>query len=117
MFETWGWLEYNVTVGIYGMWFNTAVHVIMYAYYACALLKLQFPLKKSITIIQIVQFVTSFTSLIPYTWLYVSNGGCTGLFGLAISAFINGSYLLLFIQFFKNTYAKKLRPERNEKNE
>lgn len=107
MFETWGWLTFGVTVGIYGMWFNCFVHIIMYAYYAAALLKMPFPLKKGITTIQIVQFVTGFLSLIPYSYLHISGPGCTGVVGLAISAAINGSYLLLFLRFFKKTYSKK----------
>lgn len=104
MYETWGWLEFGVTVGIYGMWFNTFVHIIMYAYYAAALLKIPFPLKKSITTLQIVQFITGFLSLIPFTYLHFTGTGCSGVIGLLISAVINGSYLLLFLRFFKKTY-------------
>lgn len=106
VYEVWMWLEDGVVIGVYGMWFNTLVHVVMYAYYAAALLKIPFPGKKMITMCQIVQFVAGFTSLVPYIWLR-SRGPCRGGRGLAVSALINATYLLLFLRFFRKTYHTK----------
>lgn len=104
-FEVWAWIEFEAAVGIYGMWFNTAVHVVMYAYYALALLKVPFPFKRLITITQIVQFITGFCTLLPFIVLHRRYAqGCHGVPGLIISSFINGSYLVLFIDFFRKTY-------------
>lgn len=107
MFEVWGWLHFDVTVGLYGMMFNTFVHIFMYGYYAAAVLKIPFPFKRAITTTQIVQFMTGFCSLIPYTYMHLSTPGCTGVPGLVLSGIINASYLILFAQFFRSTYMKK----------
>lgn len=107
MFETWAWLEYSVTIGLYGMLFNTFVHVFMYAYYAAVLLKIPFP-KQWITVTQIVQFLTSFAFLVPWALLNRQRT-CTGAFGLVISGAINASYLLLFVRFYRKTYTSKRR--------
>lgn len=106
VYEIWAWLESGMVLGVYGMWFNTFVHVIMYAYYASVLLKIRFPMKKAITTIQIIQFLTGFASLIPYLWLHLRGEGCRGRVGLTVSALCNASYLLLFLRFFKRTYTK-----------
>ena len=106
MFEVWGWLHFDVTVGIYGMMFNTFVHIFMYAYYAATVLKIPFTFKRAITTTQIVQFLTGFCSLLPYTYIHLTTAGCTGVPGLVLSGLINGSYLVLFAQFFRNTYTK-----------
>lgn len=107
MYEIYAWLHFGVTIGIYGMLFNTAVHVFMYFYYAFALLKVRFPFKRAITVSQIVQFCTGFASLFPFARLHFAGQGCRGVPGLLISALINGSYLVLFIKFYGNTYRKK----------
>lgn len=107
MLEVRGWLEYSMTIGVYGMAFNTFVHVIMYAYYAAAVLRIPFPLKRAITATQIVQFLTGFASLIPFARYYQQRGGCAGVYGIFISAFMNMSYLALFVRFYMRTYLAK----------
>lgn len=107
MYEVYAWLRFGVALGIYGMLFNTAVHVFMYFYYAVALLKVRFRFKRAITVFQIVQFCTGFVSLIPFARLHFAGHGCRGVPGLIISAFINGSYLVLFIKFYGKAYRKK----------
>lgn len=106
MFEVAGWLQFNVSLGVSGMWFNTFVHVVMYAYFAAALYKRNIPGKVIITISQIVQFITGFASLLPFAYLHTRTdfGPCEGVPGLSISSAINGSYLILFILFFRKTY-------------
>lgn len=105
--EVFGWLHYGMTFGVYGMWFNTLVHVFMYAYYACALLKLPFPFKRAITSSQIAQFLTGFAFIIPYI-VHASKGeGCRGGPAVLISASINASYLILFVRFYRTAYKSK----------
>lgn len=105
--EVRGWLEYDMALGAYGMWFNTLVHVIMYAYYACAVLKVRFPFKKAITMLQIVQFITGFVFAVPYFVFNHNGAGCAGKPVLGISAAVNASFLILFIQFYRSTYKSK----------
>lgn len=99
------WLDTGMTLGAYGMWFNSLVHFVMYAYYACALLKVRFPFKRLITLTQILQFCTSFCFLVPF-WKYNSEGeGCNGVQGILASVFFNASFLVLFIRFYISTYS------------
>lgn len=105
MYETWGWLHFRVPLAIFGLWFNTLVHVIMYTYYAMALLGHRFPFKKAITKLQIIQFITGFVFLVPFTYFHLSRAkGCAGISGLLLSAFFNASYLALFVTFFRTSY-------------
>lgn len=108
MFEIFSWLEFSMALGVYGMIFNALVHVLMYAYFAAALLKIRVPWKKALTSLQIIQFCTSFASLVPYAYFRsVTPGGCTGGPGLVVSAVCNGSFLIFFIDFFKKTYSSR----------
>ena len=106
IFEVFAWRHFRFSLGLYGMWFNTLVHIVMYAYYACTLYKIPFPFKKYITTTQICQFITGFASTIPWLYLHRTTG-CAGLNALLIAALINGSYLFLFIQFYRRTYKSK----------
>lgn len=107
VWEVWSWLEDDFALGVWGMVFNSGVHVVMYSYYACAVLKVRFPLKRYITMVQIVQFITSFASLIPYYYYdRGTSGGCDGKTALWISGFCNASFLLLFIRFYIKTYKR-----------
>lgn len=108
MFEMFSWLEFSMVLGVYGMMFNTLVHVFMYAYYAAALLNIRVPWKRALTSLQILQFCVSFVSLIPYYMLHAGTpDGCTGGPGLIVSIVCNGSFLILFIDFFRKTYSAK----------
>ena len=105
--EAWCWLQYGLTFAAYGMLFNTAVHTLMYTYFAYASLGWRFPLKRYITQFQIVQFVASFVLTVPYLLLYRQRRhGCLGMPALLVSTFCNASYLALFVQFYKRTYGR-----------
>lgn len=107
-FIVWGWLEYNVALGAIGMWFNTLVHVFMYSYYAAALLGFKARAKILITMSQIIQFITGFVFLLPFLAVHLnSSAGCEGIPGLLISSFFNGSYLILFLLFYRHTYSRR----------
>ncbi len=109
------WLDYGMTFGAYGMWFNTLIHSIMYPYYLCALLKVRFPFKKWITVSQIVQFFTSFVLTLPVFHYNRQDNGCSGMQGLYLSAFFNASFLILFIQFYLRTYKSAKSREAKKK--
>lgn len=110
IFEIWGWVDQKVALGLYGMWFNTAVHVVMYAYYALVLRGYKIRAKILITASQIIQFVTGFLSLFPFLILHLTRpNGCEGSVGLLLSSLINGSYLILFLIFYRDTYTKPHR--------
>jgi fatty acid elongase 3 len=103
--EIYSWLDSKMAVGVWGMLANSGVHILMYSYFAAALLGIRVPWKKAITGIQIVQFCASFASLIPWFHLHrTTPGGCTGSPGLVVSCLCNGAFLLLFVRFYVQTY-------------
>jgi len=103
-----GWIVHGFSLGLWGMFFNSFIHIFMYAYYFTSLLRLPFPLKKAITLSQIVQFLCGFLFLILfYRYDRIMEGGCGGKPALAFTVLCNFSYLVLFIQFYMQTYNKK----------
>lgn len=104
VYMCWAFLNSNITGGIYAMWLNSFVHVIMYAYYAAALLKVPFRLKRVVTLTQIVQFCTGFALIIPFSYFQQTGPGCTGVGGLVFISAIGATYLMLFLRFYKNAY-------------
>ena len=85
---------------------NLFVHTIMYFYYAMSSIKIRMPGKQIITILQIIQFILD----LSFVWynLWEINFGPHACFGTNVfgftATFILGSYLLLFLDFFKNAY-------------
>lgn len=104
-------LEVQMPVQWIAQWLNAAVHVPMYYYYLLTVLGVKnIWWKKYITMMQIVQFVlVDGFHLFSFFWHYYWNGGCSSFdtwgnqFGFAI---IN-SYLLLFVDFYIQTYKRK----------
>ena len=98
--------------------FNSLVHVIMYTYYCMTALKMQIPLlfKKTITRVQIVQFVMGALGGSSFVFFYVRQPqisypyyrqGCAGEpYSIVATTCINMSFLVMFSRFFKNTYHK-----------
>jgi fatty acid elongase 3 len=115
--QTFLWLELEMAVGAYGLWFNSFVHIFMYSYFAAALLKIRVPWKRYITALQIVQFVSSFLSLIPWA---IANFGypqsCTGNISLIVSAVMNAILLGLFVRFYRQTYLANSALVKSEKS-
>eukprot|EP00172_Hildenbrandia_rubra_P003664 Plantae.Rhodophyta-Hildenbrandia_rubra.ctg6125.p1 GENE.Plantae.Rhodophyta-Hildenbrandia_rubra.ctg6125~~Plantae.Rhodophyta-Hildenbrandia_rubra.ctg6125.p1 ORF type:complete len:289 (-),score=11.18 Plantae.Rhodophyta-Hildenbrandia_rubra.ctg6125:1342-2208(-) len=107
LFETWSWNEFGLMYAIYGVWFNTFVHVFMYTYYALALLGKRVWWKKWLTTLQIVQFCCSFVLSVPFVWMGGLTGECRGRVAFSVSVLCNGSYLWLFLRFYKKTYKKE----------
>lgn len=106
--EVFAWLRFEMALGLYGMWFNTLVHFFMYAYFAMHLLNIRVSWKQTLTTLQIVQFCVSFAFLLPWFYLHVSTeNGCEGGPALLLSACLNASYLLLFVDYYRRTYSNR----------
>jgi fatty acid elongase 3 len=110
---TWAWVVFRMRFGIIGLSVNTAVHAVMYSYYASSIAIRIFPtgsfqyklvsfivrIRSYITLFQIVQFALGFLLSIPYLWFY-SYHGCCGLVAFAASTLMNASFLYLFSMFY-----------------
>jgi fatty acid elongase 3 len=99
-----------MTTGMVSQWIlvvaNSAVHVLMYYYYAMATVGVSVWWKKYITQAQIIQFIIDLTATWPYPLLYHSAQGCSGsmrgwFFGQAVGL----SFFKLFRDFYKSSYA------------
>ncbi|KAJ3364633.1 hypothetical protein HDU91_002472 [Kappamyces sp. JEL0680] len=105
---TWTQLMGRTSVQWVPITFNLFVHVIMYYYYAEASRGKRFWWKKHLTTLQIIQFIVDlgFIYVSMYYALQTPKAcqveSWAGYLGTALIS----SYLVLFIQFFKKTYAK-----------
>lgn len=95
-----------------GHWFaaiNVAVHSVMYTYYALKASGFRIPssIAKSITILQLTQFVFGLIILLAGAWAFANNLKC-GMNGthLIAGCIMYGSYFLLFLNFFYHRYLK-----------
>jgi len=96
---------------------NLTVHVVMYYYYLLTCFGVRVWWKKHLTTLQIIQFVLDLAfvyvcaySYFAYTYApgLPNYGSCAGSETAALFGVISlTSYLLLFIQFFIETYNKK----------
>jgi hypothetical protein len=89
---------------------NLAVHVLMYSYYALQTAGIDVWWKRLVTVAQIAQFVVVIAgcSLALTVGLLGGPGAChgdmfAGFFGVAVLL----SYLVLFVRFYRQTYARK----------
>lgn len=91
----------------FGSIMNSAIHVLMYSYYALSLLKINCPWKKYLTMAQLIQFVT----VLGYT--FVSEAMVPPDFPLLsrmsyrVQAFEMISLFLLFAHFYNKKYSKQ----------
>nr|KAJ3403374.1 hypothetical protein HK105_004095 [Polyrhizophydium stewartii] len=102
----WSWLQFDVAFATQGMIANTLIHVFMYYYYYASSLGQNVWYKKYITTGQIVQFTLSFVLSVPYVYFHFQKG-CSGWSAFVFSMVVNGSFLLLFIDFYRRTYKSK----------
>lgn len=105
------------TLNTGGHWFaaiNSGVHSVMYTYYALKACGFWIPssIAKSITILQLTQFVFGLVILSAGAWAFVNKQPC-GMNGthLIAGCIMYGSYFLLFLNFFYHRYLKP-RPKR-----
>lgn len=118
----WAWwiaLRYSPGGDIYfGALLNSIIHVMMYSYYALALMKVSCPWKRFLTQAQLLQF----TSVVIYTistaylhYYYVPHEAIEGeqpslmtyYFCCAVQVFEMVSLFVLFSLFYKRKYSKK----------
>ena len=126
------WLQYLHHIGapldmgiiyylkIEGAWifvaFNGIIHTFMYYYYACCIMKWQFPLPKQfITWLQMIQFVTGLTAYGFYYFVddYWKHPEKRFAFYFTYAYVLMN--LFMFINFFRTTYLKKNKGKSNEK--
>lgn len=95
-----------------GHWFaavNVGVHSVMYTYYALKASGFRIPssVAKSITILQLTQFVFGLVILLAGAWAFVNGYEC-GMTKthLIAGCIMYGSYFLLFLNFFYQRYVK-----------
>ena len=89
------------------MMLNTLIHVFMYYYYYVAAQGKTVWFKKYLTTGQILQFMTAFLVSTPFVYYhFTTDEGCSGFNAFAGSMFVNGSFLALFVRFYKKTYSK-----------
>jgi fatty acid elongase 3 len=110
-------LECRLPVQFIATLLNALVHVPMYYYYMMSSMKIEVWWKRYLTMMQIIQFViVNVVHLGAFAWHFLYTHNCTGFdtwgnhFGLAVIT----SYLILFLQFYAETYTK--RPQSFPKN-
>jgi len=108
VFISWIWISANYTTAWWGVATNTLVHVFMYYYYFVATMNVHPWWKRYITSGQIVQFIVGLAVGCVHLYLYwSSNGDCGGDIKMALfSQTVAFSFLLLFINFYWQTYKK-----------
>merc|ERR1712086_300889 len=99
-----------------GLVINTGVHVVMYTYYLLVALGFTITWKKLITLIQVMQFVTSFVCVM-YTVSLVSADQfeCSGIEFLAFNFVFNAILLAQFIGVFKSKDKAKVVSKEKKK--
>jgi len=96
---------------------NTLVHVFMYYFYACQSLNINVWWKKYLTSLQILQFILDDSANLSWAYYTVIEGkSCSGSWsGFWFGVLLIGSFLVLFIQFYKKTYSEKGKEKEKEK--
>eukprot|EP00499_Haloplacidia_sp_CaronLabIsolate_P008840 CAMPEP_0196782822 /NCGR_PEP_ID=MMETSP1104-20130614/12111_1 /TAXON_ID=33652 /ORGANISM="Cafeteria sp., Strain Caron Lab Isolate" /LENGTH=267 /DNA_ID=CAMNT_0042153067 /DNA_START=21 /DNA_END=824 /DNA_ORIENTATION=+ len=111
----WGFLLHighgNGTAG-YGAWINSVIHVIMYSHYFVTSFGINNPLKKYITMAQIVQFYSCVIHAVVV--LLIESVFPTPLAALQVA--YHFSMIALFSNFFKSSYGGKRRGGRAKRD-
>ena len=105
-----GWFSHVETLGS-SIWFGTAnafIHSCMYCYYALRAMRINPPkwIAMTLTTLQIAQMILGIVITISiYYYVQITQLQCNvTIFNLKISALIYISYLVLFVNYFKQTY-------------
>jgi len=101
---------------------NLAIHVFMYAYYACTELHIRFAYKEWLTKAQVIQFlidviVCVYTCILRFIWTFWPHSKfgakCHGTWsGSFTGLVILTSYFVLFLQFYKTSYMNPNNPQK-----
>jgi len=109
----WGQLVDSTGVQWVVIGLNLLVHFVMYFYYGCAALKISIPWKKSVTILQILQFVCDLAACYYAMFNVSTHRNCYGHWRAGcIGCFIITSYLYLFVDFFYEKYPDKKKKKK-----
>lgn len=133
---------YILTTRLVGVWnwpvFNGFIHTIMYFYYALSAAKIKVPWKRTVTRLQLLQFITGGVILNGfYVFHPMAHAGCLGappvedvvgnffgwdwstssLAAATIMYIYNFTLVLLFLDFSKKTYYKTENSEFKENQE
>lgn len=102
----------------FGALLNSWIHVMMYSYYALALLKISCPWKKYLTQAQLLQFL-SVLIYTGYSYSLAVNSGAKWpmLSSYYVQAFEMISLFILFTLFYRKAYSKKKRISPKEVSE
>lgn len=92
-----------MSFAVFGLLFNTLVHVFMYWYYFASVLGWNVWFKKYITTMQIVQFVASFMITAVFVSFALKREFSNWYF-IYFSSGVNFSFLLLFVNFYRSNY-------------
>mmetsp|Transcript_3514 Transcript_3514/g.7725 ORF Transcript_3514/g.7725 Transcript_3514/m.7725 type:complete len:294 (+) Transcript_3514:61-942(+) len=129
LFLCWIQMDQHSTVQWVPISINLLVHIFMYYYYALASMKIQPWWKRYLTQLQIVQFVVDIAACVyasshepvisglGISRFFPQRPRCNGtLEGATVGVGIIGSYLVLFIIFYANTYyARKAKGSKGSK--
>ncbi|WZN65006.1 fatty acid elongase [Chloropicon roscoffensis] len=99
------WVVTKVNCGgdsYFGALCNSFIHVLMYAYYLMAALKISCPWKRHLTKMQMIQFLTC---IVHAGYLYIHKTVPTVL--LTLQVFMMASMFVLFYVFYMRKYKKK----------
>ncbi|GMR60423.1 hypothetical protein PMAYCL1PPCAC_30618, partial [Pristionchus mayeri] len=115
---TWGTYSYFAPGSRHAIYVNSLIHTVMYSYYFLTSLNVRPPpfVARSITIGQIVQFFYIFYTLVHLTVLHATTESCQqDSSGLALTWFMDLTYLYLFIDFYLNKYKGEKKPSQKAK--
>ena len=109
LFVSWTFIRGNNPLDLFGVMFNSFVHIIMYTYYAVSLHVRYIPYKRLITLLQIVQFMTSFLFYAAYLYYYYTLPNISAFTVHLTIVLINLSYFSLFVKLFFQKPAPKTK--------
>mmetsp|Transcript_18323 Transcript_18323/g.25836 ORF Transcript_18323/g.25836 Transcript_18323/m.25836 type:complete len:334 (-) Transcript_18323:299-1300(-) len=104
------WAAFHLWPGgdaYFGALCNSWIHVMMYSYYALALLKIPCPWKKSLTLSQLIQFATVNAYTLLSCWKIYEIANWKHYTAYAIQITEMTSLFILFSHFYRKTYQKK----------
>jgi len=104
------WAAFHLWPGgdaYFGALCNSWIHVMMYSYYAMALLKIACPWKRFLTMSQLVQFATVNVYTLLSCWKMYENATWKNYTAYAIQITEMTSLFFLFSHFYRKTYTKK----------
>lgn len=109
-----GWVQLTSKTACqwFVVYFNLLVHSVMYLYYLLSALNFRVWWKKYVTVLQLIQFLIDLAGCTYVVVVFARHGPsyCQGTwFGNLAGYFLILSYLVLFYQFYLQTYSSKQR--------